>query len=91
VRAEWGFGDEDDPTPEGMLGQRYRGARYSWGYPACPDLEDNAVVSGLLGAERIGVRCGVDTGYQYHPELTTSALVSHHPRAVYFAVHGGGA
>jgi 5-methyltetrahydrofolate--homocysteine methyltransferase len=90
VREEWGFGHEDAPTPEGVLQLHHRGLRYSWGYPACPDLEDNAVAAALVGAERIGVHCGPDTGFQYHPELTTSALVTHHPDAVYFAVHGGG-
>jgi len=85
VRAEWGFGDEDGPTVASLFRQRYRGARFSWGYPACPDLEDNATVAALLDTGRIGVRVGPETGYQYHPEQTTSALICHHPGAVYFA------
>ncbi len=84
IREEWGFADEDGPTLRGLFRQQYRGGRYSWGYPACPDLEDNAVVARLLGAERIGVTCGEDTGWQYQPEQTTSALIAHHPQAKYF-------
>jgi len=84
IRVEWGFGDEDGPTLTGLFRQQYRGGRYSWGYPACPDLEDNALVAELLGAERIGVSCSEDTSWQYHPEQTTSAIVCHHPQAKYF-------
>ena len=84
VRQEWGFADEDGPTLQGLFRQQYRGGRYSWGYPACPDLEDNVTVARLLGAERLGIEVGEDTGYQYHPEQTTSALILHHPRAKYF-------
>jgi 5-methyltetrahydrofolate--homocysteine methyltransferase len=84
VRVEWGFGDEDGPTLAGLFRQQYRGGRYSWGYPACPDLEDNEKVAELLGAERIGVTVSEDTGYQYQPEQTTSALICHHPKAKYF-------
>ena len=62
--------DEDGPTLTGLFRQQYRGGRYSWGYPACPDLEDNAKVWELVGADRIGVVVG--EGYQYHPEQTTS-------------------
>jgi 5-methyltetrahydrofolate--homocysteine methyltransferase len=86
VRAEWGFGDEDGPTPASLFRGSYRGARFSWGYPACPDLEDNATVAALLEARRIGVAVGPETAYQFHPELTTSALVCHHPSAAHFAV-----
>ena len=55
IREEWGFVDEDGPTVGGLFRQQYRGGRYSWGYPACPDLEDNATVAGLLGADRLGI------------------------------------
>ena len=55
IREEWGFADQDGPTLTGLFRQQYRGGRYSWGYPACPDLEDNATVAALLGAERIGL------------------------------------
>ena len=55
IREEWGFVDEDGPTIGGLFRQQYRGGRYSWGYPACPDLEDNATVATLLGADRLGI------------------------------------
>ncbi len=84
IRTEWGFGDEDGPSIGGLFRQRYRGGRYSWGYPACPDLEDNERVARLLDAERIGVSVGAETAYQYQPEQTTSALIAHHPQAKYF-------
>lgn len=81
-----GFGEQDDPTLAGLFRQRFRGGRYSWGYPACPDLEDNATVADLLGAARIGMTVGPDTGHQHRPELTTSALICHHPQAKYSVV-----
>jgi 5-methyltetrahydrofolate--homocysteine methyltransferase len=84
IREEWGFADEDGPTISGLFRQKYRGGRYSWGYPACPDLEDNERVARLLEAERIGVTVGAETGYQYQPEQTTSAIIAHHPQAKYF-------
>ena len=84
IREEWGFADEDGPSIAGLFRQQYRSGRYSWGYPACPDLEDNAKVAELLGADRIGVVCGEETSWQYQPEQTTSALICHHPRAKYF-------
>jgi 5-methyltetrahydrofolate--homocysteine methyltransferase len=84
IREEWGFAAEDGPTLQGLFRQQYRGGRYSWGYPACPDLEDNAKVAELLGAERIGVACSEETSWQYHPEQTTSAIICHHPQAKYF-------
>ncbi len=84
IREEWGFVDEDGPTLHGLFRQQYRGGRYSWGYPACPSLEDNVTVADLLGADRIGVAVGADTGYQYQPEQTTSAIICHHPQAKYF-------
>ncbi|MBV8980412.1 MAG: methionine synthase [Acidimicrobiia bacterium] len=84
VREEWGFAGEDGPTLAGLFKQQYRGGRYSWGYPACPDLEDNAKVAELLEADRIGVHVGEDTEWQYQPEQTTSAIICHHPKAKYF-------
>jgi 5-methyltetrahydrofolate--homocysteine methyltransferase len=84
IRQEWGFVDEDGPALSGLFRQQYRGGRYSWGYPACPDLEDNERAADLLGADRIGVSVGRDTAYQYQPEQTTSALIAHHPQAKYF-------
>ncbi|MGH9296500.1 MAG: dihydropteroate synthase, partial [Acidimicrobiales bacterium] len=82
VREEWGFAGEDGPTLQGLFRQQHRGGRYSFGYPACPDLEDNAKVVELLEADRIGVT--VSEGFQLHPEQTTLAIVCHHPKAKYF-------
>ena len=82
IRQELGFADQDGPTLTGLFRQQYRGGRYSWGYPACPDLEDNAKAAELLGAERIGVT--VSEGFQLHPEQSTTAIICHHPQAKYF-------
>jgi 5-methyltetrahydrofolate--homocysteine methyltransferase len=84
IRSEWGFVDEDGPSLHGLFRQQYRGGRYSWGYPACPDLEDNATVAELLEAGRLGIAVNEETGWQYQPEQTTSAIICHHPRAKYF-------
>ncbi|MFZ6005498.1 MAG: methionine synthase [Actinomycetota bacterium] len=84
VRTEWGFVAEDGPALAGLFRQQYRGGRYSSGYPACPDLEDNTKILELLDGGRIGLVCNEDTGYQYQPEQTTSALICHHPQAKYF-------
>ncbi|MGH9138901.1 MAG: methionine synthase [Acidimicrobiales bacterium] len=84
LRQEWGFAGEDGPSLAGLFRQQYRGGRYSWGYPACPDLEDNAKVLALLDGGRIGLVCSEETGWQYQPEQTTSAIICHHPRAKYF-------
>ena len=82
IREELGFASQDGPTLTGLFRQQYRGGRYSWGYPACPDLSDNAKVVALLDAGRIGVT--VSEGFQLHPEQTTDAIVCHHPLAKYF-------
>jgi 5-methyltetrahydrofolate--homocysteine methyltransferase len=82
IREEWGFADEDGPTLAGLFRQKYRGSRYSWGYPACPDLEDQAKVAELLEIDQIGVT--VSEEYQLHPEQSTSAIIVHHPEAKYF-------
>ncbi|MBU6514976.1 MAG: methionine synthase [Acidobacteria bacterium] len=82
IRQELGYQHEDGPTLFGLFRQQYRGGRYSWGYPACPDLTDNAKVAELLEAGRIGVE--VSEGFQLHPEQTTDAIICHHPMAKYF-------
>ncbi len=82
IREELGFANEDGPTLTGLFRQKYRGGRYSWGYPACPDLEDNAKVVDLLGADRIGIK--VSDGFQLEPEQSTTAIICHHPQAKYF-------
>jgi 5-methyltetrahydrofolate--homocysteine methyltransferase len=84
IRQELGFADEDGPSLIGLFRQQYRGGRYSWGYPACPDLEDNEKVAWLLGADRLGIEVSEETAFQYQPEQTTSALICHHPQAKYF-------
>jgi 5-methyltetrahydrofolate--homocysteine methyltransferase len=84
IRTEWGFADQDGPSLAGLFRQQYRGGRYSWGYPACPDLEDNATVAKLLEAGRIGIEVSEETGWQYQPEQTTSAIICHHPQSKYF-------
>jgi 5-methyltetrahydrofolate--homocysteine methyltransferase len=82
IREELGFADEDGPSLAGLFRQTYRGGRYSWGYPACPDLMDNAKVVELLSGDRVGVT--VSEGFQLHPEQTTDAIICHHPEAKYF-------
>ncbi|MEZ5139827.1 MAG: vitamin B12 dependent-methionine synthase activation domain-containing protein [Acidimicrobiales bacterium] len=84
IRTELGFADQDGPTLQGLFRQQYRGGRYSWGYPACPDLEDNETVARLLEAERIGISVSEETGFQFQPEQSTSAIICHHPKAKYF-------
>ncbi|MGW4032138.1 methionine synthase [Streptomyces sp. NPDC004838] len=82
VRAELGFGGEDPDDVEGMFALKYRGARFSLGYGACPDLEDRAKIARLLEPERIGVQLSEE--FQLHPEQSTDAIVIHHPEAKYF-------
>jgi 5-methyltetrahydrofolate--homocysteine methyltransferase len=84
IRAELGFAGEDDRDIEKMLAQGYRGSRYSFGYPACPNLEDQAPLLTLLGAQRIGV--DLSDEFQLHPEQSTSAIVVLNPHAKYFSV-----
>ena len=84
IRAELGYAGEDDRDMDRMLSQGYRGGRYSFGYPACPRLEDQEGLLRLLGAERVGVSLSDES--QLHPEQSTSAIVLHHPRAKYFSV-----
>ena len=84
IRAELGFAAEDDRDMEKMLSQSYRGSRYSFGYPACPRLEDQEPILRLLNAGRIGV--DLSDEFQLHPEQSTSAIVVVNPRAKYFSV-----
>ncbi|MFE5873542.1 vitamin B12 dependent-methionine synthase activation domain-containing protein, partial [Streptomyces roseifaciens] len=82
VRAELGFGGEDPDDVEDMFALKYRGARFSLGYGACPNLEDRAKIADLLQPERIGVHLSEE--FQLHPEQSTDAIVIHHPDATYF-------
>jgi 5-methyltetrahydrofolate--homocysteine methyltransferase len=82
VRDELGFGGEDGDLDGMLRDQAYRGSRYSFGYPACPNLEDRAKLVDMLKPERIGVELSEEL--QLHPEQSTDALVVHHPEAKYF-------
>ncbi|MFL6137170.1 MAG: methionine synthase [Frankiaceae bacterium] len=83
VREELGLAGADAPELSEILAhQAYRGSRYSFGYPACPDLEDRAKLVALLRPERIGVTLSEE--HQLHPEQSTDAIVVHHPEAKYF-------
>lgn len=84
IRAELGFSSEDSRDLDALLQQGYRGSRYSFGYPACPRLEDQHPILGLLGAERVGV--SLTDGDQLHPEQSTSALVILNKHAKYFTI-----
>ena len=84
IRREWGIGHHDDREIRNLLKLKFRGCRYSFGYPACPDLDENRKLLRLLGSERVGLRMHADG--QMHPEQSTSAVVVHHPQAGYFQV-----
>jgi 5-methyltetrahydrofolate--homocysteine methyltransferase len=83
VRDELGIAAEDPADLDAILKVKYRGCRYSFGYPACPDLEDRAKVIRLLRPERIGVTLSEE--FQLAPEQSTDALITHHPEASYFS------
>jgi 5-methyltetrahydrofolate--homocysteine methyltransferase len=85
LRAELGIDGNDGPRTNDLFHQKYRGSRYSFGYPACPNLEDQTKLFALLKPEEtIGVR--LTTGWHMEPEQSTSAIVVHHPQAKYFVV-----
>jgi 5-methyltetrahydrofolate--homocysteine methyltransferase len=84
IRRELGIGGADPADLDGFFKVDYRGARYSFGYPACPDLADRAKVVRLLEPSRIGVELSEEM--QLHPEQSTDAIVVHHPEAKYFSV-----
>jgi 5-methyltetrahydrofolate--homocysteine methyltransferase len=84
VRGELGFGGEDSQNVEDFFRLGYRGARFSFGYAACPDLEDRAKIVRLLAPERIGVVLSEE--FQLTPEQATDAMIVHHPEAKYFSV-----
>jgi 5-methyltetrahydrofolate--homocysteine methyltransferase len=84
IREELGTSSEDSADVQAVLEhQAYRGSRYSFGYPACPDLEDRAKIVELLRPDRIGVTLSEEL--QLHPEQSTDALIVHHPEAKYFS------
>ena len=82
IREELGFSSEDAADIDAILDQGYRGSRYSFGYPACPELEQQLQLCALLEPERIGVELSEE--FQLHPEQSTSAIIVHHPEAKYF-------
>src|SRR5215471_16516966 len=85
IRQELGIAGEDSQRIGDLFHQKYRGSRYSFGYPACPNLEDQTKLFALLKPEEaIGVR--LTSGYHMEPEQSTSAIVVHHPQAKYFVV-----
>jgi 5-methyltetrahydrofolate--homocysteine methyltransferase len=82
IREELQVKAEDSADLQGILDQGYRGSRYSFGYPACPDLEQQVQLCELLDPARIGVELSEE--FQLHPEQSTSAIIVHHPEAKYF-------
>jgi 5-methyltetrahydrofolate--homocysteine methyltransferase len=84
VRDELGFSEEDPEEVESLFKLEYRGARYSFGYPACPELEDRVKLIELLKPESVGVVLSEEL--QLHPEQSTDAMILHHPEAKYFSV-----
>ncbi|HSU59590.1 MAG TPA: methionine synthase [Bryobacteraceae bacterium] len=83
IREDWGFPDSPTLTMQERFTSRYRGKRYSFGYPACPNLEDQAKLWRLLRPEEIGVQ--LTEGFMMEPEASVSALVLHHPDCAYFS------
>jgi 5-methyltetrahydrofolate--homocysteine methyltransferase len=85
IRQELGIDGEDAGEVKDLFHQKYRGSRYSFGYPACPNLEDQVKIFELLKPEEnIGVR--LTEGFHLEPEQSTNALIVHHPQAKYFVV-----
>ena len=84
IRQELKIDGSDGETPSELFKTNYQGARYSFGYPACPNLEDQALLWQLLQPERIGVRLSDE--FQMDPEQSTSAMIVHHPEAGYFNI-----
>jgi 5-methyltetrahydrofolate--homocysteine methyltransferase len=82
IRKELGVSGDDNTKLEAILDQGYQGSRYSFGYPACPDLSAQVELFELLDPERIGVELSEE--HQLHPEQSTSAIIVHHPEAKYF-------
>ncbi len=84
IREDWGFADPESTTMHDRFQARYRGKRYSFGYPACPNLDDQAGIWKLLRPDQIGVQ--LTEGMMMDPEASVSALVFHHPDCIYFSV-----
>jgi 5-methyltetrahydrofolate--homocysteine methyltransferase len=84
IREDWGFPDPPTMTMHDRFTSKYRGKRYSFGYPACPNLEDQTQLFALLEAERIGVT--LTDEFSLDPEQSTNAIIVHHPQARYFTI-----
>jgi len=84
IREDWGFPDPPEMTMAQRFTSRYRGKRYSFGYPACPNLDDQAGIWTLLRPEEIGVQ--LTEGFMMDPEASVSALIFQHPDCTYFSV-----
>ncbi|MCE9561213.1 MAG: methionine synthase [Planctomycetes bacterium] len=84
LRREWGFGADDAPEIRKLFKGHYRGRRYAFGYPACPNLEDQAPLFTLIDPTRVGIT--LTDQFQLEPEQSTTAIVVHHPKAKYFNV-----
>jgi len=83
IRQELGFGGEEPDNIRDILAQRYRGSRYSFGYPACPNIQDQYKLLELLGSDRIHLY--MDESEQLYPEQSTTAIIAYHPLAKYFS------
>jgi 5-methyltetrahydrofolate--homocysteine methyltransferase len=83
IRSELGFAAEDPDNIRDILAQRYHGSRYSFGYPACPNMQDQFKLLDLLDAKRVDLV--MDESEQLYPEQSTTALIVHHPIAKYFS------
>ena len=84
IRTELGIAGNDAPTMAKLFHQGYQGSRYSFGYPACPNLEDQTKIFALIHPELIGVKLSEE--FQLEPEQSTSAIIIHHPEAKYFGI-----
>jgi 5-methyltetrahydrofolate--homocysteine methyltransferase len=84
IRRDLGIDKRDKRTKDEIFRQGYQGSRYSFGYPACPNLEDQKKLFHLLPAEKIGIT--LSEAFQMAPEQSTSAMIVHHPQAKYFGV-----
>ncbi len=83
IRHELGYGDQEPDNIRDMLAQRYQGSRYSFGYPACPNVADQYQQLALLGTDRISM--SMDESEQLYPEQSTTAIITYHPAAKYFS------
>ncbi len=88
MRAEWGIGSQDSPTIQKLFKGHYRGRRYAFGYPACPNLDDQTGLFKLIDPTRVGIT--LTEQFLLEPEQSTTAIVFHHPNAKYFNVKRGG-